>query len=103
MPSSPYHYLFKFIIIGDCGVGKSCILLQFADKRFEPSHDLTIGVEFGSRIIDIPSGRSSSSQESVDGSSEEVSCKLQVWDTAGQESFRSITRSYYKGKSHSMK
>ena len=96
MSSSPYNYLFKFIIIGDCGVGKSCILLQFADKRFEPCHDLTIGVEFGSRTIDIPSGRSSSSQESVDGSSDEVSCKLQVWDTAGQENFRSITRSYYR-------
>ena len=104
MSSSPYNYLFKFIIIGDCGVGKSCILLQFADKRFEPSHDLTIGVEFGSRTIDIPSsaGHSSSSQESVHSNNgDEVSCKLQVWDTAGQESFRSITRSYYKGKSHS--
>lgn len=98
MSSCPYNYLFKYIIIGDCGVGKSCILLQFADKRFEPSHDLTIGVEFGSRTIDIPSVRSNASLQSLDESDADiVSCKLQVWDTAGQESFRSITRSYYRG------
>ena len=76
-----YEYLFKFIIIGDSGVGKSCLLLQFTDKRFQPIHDLTIGVEFGGKII------------SVGGKD----IKLQIWDTAGQESFRSITRSYYRG------
>eukprot|EP01119_Soliformovum_irregulare_P010011 TRINITY_DN2424_c0_g1_i5.p1 TRINITY_DN2424_c0_g1~~TRINITY_DN2424_c0_g1_i5.p1 ORF type:complete len:243 (-),score=29.40 TRINITY_DN2424_c0_g1_i5:44-772(-) len=76
-----YDYLFKYIIIGDSGVGKSCLLLQFTDKRFQPAHDLTIGVEFGSRMI------------SIDGKQ----VKLQIWDTAGQESFRSITRSYYRG------
>ena len=76
-----YSYLFKYIIIGDTGVGKSCLLLQFTDKRFRHDHDLTIGVEFGSRMIRI----------------EEKDIKLQIWDTAGQESFRSITRSYYRG------
>jgi len=76
-----YSYLFKYIIIGDTGVGKSCLLLQFTDKRFQPVHDLTIGVEFGARMINI------------DGKQ----IKLQIWDTAGQESFRSITRSYYRG------
>ena len=76
-----YSYLFKYIIIGDTGVGKSCLLLQFTDKRFRHDHDLTIGVEFGSRMIRI----------------EERDVKLQIWDTAGQESFRSITRSYYRG------
>ena len=45
-----YAYLFKYIIIGDTGVGKSCMLLQFTDKRFQPLHDLTIGVEFGARL-----------------------------------------------------
>lgn len=75
-----YAYLFKYIIIGDTGVGKSCMLLQFTDKRFQPVHDLTIGVEFGARLINI------------DGQQ----IKLQIWDTAGQESFRSITRSYYR-------
>ena len=77
----PSRYLFKYIIIGDTGVGKSCLLLQFTDKRFQPVHDLTIGVEFGARIINI----------------NEQPVKLQIWDTAGQESFRSITRSYYRG------
>ncbi|KAF4660239.1 Ras- protein Rab-2A [Perkinsus olseni] len=76
-----YSYLFKYIIIGDTGVGKSCLLLQFTDKRFRPDHDLTIGVEFGARLVN------------VDGKQ----IKLQIWDTAGQESFRSITRSYYRG------
>lgn len=76
-----HQFVFKYIIIGDSGVGKSCLLLQFTDKRFEPLHDLTIGVEFGARMV------------SIDGKN----VKLQVWDTAGQESFRSITRSYYRG------
>jgi Ras-related protein Rab-2A len=76
-----YAYLFKYIVIGDTGVGKSCLLLQFTDKRFQPHHDLTIGVEFGARMI------------TIDGKQ----IKLQIWDTAGQESFRSITRSYYRG------
>eukprot|EP01023_Acetabularia_acetabulum_P013352 TRINITY_DN1641_c0_g1_i1.p1 TRINITY_DN1641_c0_g1~~TRINITY_DN1641_c0_g1_i1.p1 ORF type:complete len:210 (-),score=18.06 TRINITY_DN1641_c0_g1_i1:216-845(-) len=76
-----YTYLFKYIIIGDTGVGKSCLLLQFTDKRFQPVHDLTIGVEFGARMINLDTKQ----------------VKLQIWDTAGQESFRSITRSYYRG------
>ena len=76
-----YSYLFKYIIIGDTGVGKSCLLLQYTDKRFRHDHDLTIGVEFGSRLM------------RVNG----TDIKLQIWDTAGQESFRSITRSYYRG------
>lgn len=49
-----FSYLFKYIIIGDTGVGKSCILLQFTDKRFQSVHDLTIGVEFGARLIHLP-------------------------------------------------
>ncbi|KYQ91442.1 Rab GTPase [Tieghemostelium lacteum] len=76
-----YSFLFKYIIIGDTGVGKSCLLLQFTDKRFQPVHDLTIGVEFGARMVTI----------------DNKPIKLQIWDTAGQESFRSITRSYYRG------
>jgi len=76
-----YAYLFKYIIIGDTGVGKSCLLLQFTDKRFRHDHDLTIGVEFGTRLMNV----------------DNELIKLQIWDTAGQESFRSITRSYYRG------
>lgn len=76
----PYCTFPQYIIIGDTGVGKSCLLLQFTDKRFQPVHDITIGVEFGARLINIESDQ----------------IKLQIWDTAGQEQFRSITRSYYR-------
>lgn len=55
----------RYIIIGDTGVGKSCLLLQFTDKRFQPVHDLTIGVEFGARMVNI----------------EDKQIKLQIWDT----------------------
>eukprot|EP01130_Rhizamoeba_saxonica_P001256 TRINITY_DN1113_c0_g3_i1.p1 TRINITY_DN1113_c0_g3~~TRINITY_DN1113_c0_g3_i1.p1 ORF type:complete len:214 (+),score=61.45 TRINITY_DN1113_c0_g3_i1:45-686(+) len=76
-----YALLFKFIIIGDTGVGKSCLLVQFTDRVFQSGHDITIGVEFGARMITL----------------DKKQLKLQIWDTAGQESFRSITRSYYRG------
>lgn len=78
---SYYTYNFKFIIVGETGAGKSCLLLQFTDKRFTPIHDLTIGVEFGSRLVNV----------------EGKPIKLTIWDSAGQESFRSITRSYFRG------
>ncbi|KAH3764934.1 RAB GTPase protein B1C [Pelomyxa schiedti] len=77
----PYKYLFKYIVVGDTAVGKSCLLLQFADRRFQPVHELTIGVEFGSRTITLG----------------DTVIKLQIWDTAGQEKFHSITRSYFRG------
>ena len=48
-----YDHLIKLIIIGDSSVGKSCLLLQFTDQRFKAAHDLTIGVEFGSRTVSI--------------------------------------------------
>lgn len=75
-----YDFLLKFVIVGDTNVGKSCILLRFTDKRFRAQHDVTIGVEFGSRVVEA----------------EGELFKCHVWDTAGQESFRSITRSYYR-------
>ncbi|KAL0144687.1 small GTPase superfamily [Mucor lusitanicus] len=79
---STYNYIIKYIIVGDSGVGKSCLLLQFTDKRFYAGRELTIGVEFGTRFITMQDGKQ---------------IKLQIWDTAGQESFRSITQSYYRG------
>ena len=60
-----YAYMFKFIVIGDTATGKSCLLLQFTDKRFQPMHDLTIGVEFGGKLINVGN----------------QSVKLQIWDT----------------------
>ena len=76
-----YNFLFKFIIIGDSNVGKSCLMMQFLEKKFKRHIDPTIGVEFGSIKIQTHS--------------QEI--KLQIWDTAGQESFKSITRSYFRG------
>lgn len=84
-----YSFLFKYIIIGDTSVGKSCLLLQFTDKRFRTQHDLTIGVDFGSRMIKIDDTRS--------GVAEQRNVKLQIYDTAGQEQFKSITSQFYRG------
>lgn len=75
-----FHYLLKYIIVGDSGVGKSNILLQFVQKKFKNDHEVTIGVEFGAKNV------------SANGKI----YKVQIWDTAGQEQFRSITRAYYK-------
>ncbi|KAM9733694.1 ras-related protein Rab-1B-like isoform 2-T2 [Menidia menidia] len=74
-------YLFKLLLIGDSGVGKSCLLLRFADDTYTDSYISTIGVDFKIRTIDM----------------EGKTVKLQIWDTAGQERFRTITSSYYRG------
>uniref|UniRef100_A0A6B2LIM3 Uncharacterized protein n=1 Tax=Arcella intermedia TaxID=1963864 RepID=A0A6B2LIM3_9EUKA len=69
------------IIIGDSGVGKTCLLLQFTEHLFHSEHQVTLGVEFGTKTIHV----------------DERAVKLQIWDTAGQETFKSITRSYFRG------
>eukprot|EP00026_Physarum_polycephalum_P017277 Phypoly_transcript_18448.p1 GENE.Phypoly_transcript_18448~~Phypoly_transcript_18448.p1 ORF type:complete len:240 (-),score=38.18 Phypoly_transcript_18448:45-665(-) len=76
-----YDYLFKLLLIGDSGVGKSCLLLRFADDTYTESYISTIGVDFKIRTITL----------------EQKVIKLQIWDTAGQERFRTITSSYYRG------
>jgi len=78
-----YDYLFKILLIGDSGVGKSCLLLRFCDDTFSDGYQSTLGVDFKFKTI-------------VDAASKKVS-KLQIWDTAGQERFRTITSSYYRG------
>ena len=78
---SNYNYLFRYIIVGDMAVGKSCLLLQFTDNKFRHSHELTIGVEFGAKTLEM----------------DDKLVKIQIWDTAGQEAFQAITRTYYKG------
>jgi Ras-related protein Rab-1A len=79
--NTEYDYLFKLLIIGDSGVGKSCLLLRYTEDTFTESYISTIGVDFKINHIE------------VDGKN----IKLQIWDTAGQERFRTITNSYYRG------
>lgn len=79
--TTEYDYLFKLLLIGDSGVGKSCLLLRFADDSYLESYISTIGVDFKIRTVE------------QDGKM----IKLQIWDTAGQERFRTITSSYYRG------
>jgi len=76
-----YDFLFKFIIIGDAATGKSCLLHRFIDDKFKKDSTHTIGVEFGSKVVEV-GGKN---------------VKLQIRDKAGQERFRSVTRSYYRG------
>ena len=75
-----FNYLFKYIIIGDSAVGKSNILLRYIHDKFNEEFQSTIGVEFGAKNLKI----------------EDKIYRIQIWDTAGQETFRSITRAYYK-------
>lgn len=77
---SSYNYLMKFILIGDSGVGKSSLLFQFIEDRFKGGIEPTIGIEFGTKILEV-SGKV---------------VRLQIWDSAGQENYRSITRAYYR-------
>ena len=75
-----YNYLLKYIIIGDPSVGKSNLLMKFANNKFTEDYEATIGVEFGVKNLQI----------------DNKIYRIQIWDTAGQENFRSITRAYYK-------
>jgi Ras-related protein Rab-1A len=76
-----YEYIFKLIVIGNSGVGKSSILQRYIQKIFKESYSSTIGVDFFMKSITIG----------------DKSIKLQLWDTAGTEKFRSITTGYYRG------
>lgn len=76
-----YDYLFKIVLIGDSGVGKSNILSRFTRNEFEINTKSTIGVEFSARDIEVNN----------------KVIKVQIWDTAGQERYRAITTAYYRG------
>ncbi|XP_020101767.1 ras-related protein RABA2a-like [Ananas comosus] len=76
-----YDYLFKVVLIGDSGVGKSNLLSRFTRNHFSLDSKSTIGVEFASRTLQVE-GRT---------------IKAQIWDTAGQERYRAITSAYYRG------
>eukprot|EP01084_Bolivina_argentea_P160615 279675_1 len=76
-----YDYLFKIVIVGDSGVGKSCLLIRFADDMWTNNYIATIGVDFRFRTIQV----------------RDKTVKLQIWDTAGHERFQSINASYFRG------
>mmetsp|Transcript_5109 Transcript_5109/g.10598 ORF Transcript_5109/g.10598 Transcript_5109/m.10598 type:complete len:208 (+) Transcript_5109:769-1392(+) len=71
----------KLLMIGDSGVGKTCLLLRYANDSFSPTFITTIGIDFKIKTIQL----------------DDKTIKLQIWDTAGQERFRTITSSYYRG------
>lgn len=76
-----YDYLFKVVLIGDSGVGKSNLLSRFTRNEFSQESKSTIGVEFATRTIQV----------------DDKVVKAQIWDTAGQERYRAITSAYYRG------
>ncbi|CAN0897459.1 Ras-related protein Rab11D [Linum grandiflorum] len=80
-PEDDYDYLFKLVLIGDSGVGKSNLLSRFTKNEFNLESKSTIGVEFATKTINIDS----------------KVIKAQIWDTAGQERYRAITSAYYRG------
>ena len=75
-----YDYLAKYIIVGNAAVGKSNLLIRFTHGIFKEEYQTTLGVEFGSKNINVG----------------DKIYRIQIWDTAGQENFRSITQCYYK-------
>lgn len=81
MAKKTYDLLFKLLLIGDSGVGKTCLLFRFSDDAFNTTFISTIGIDFKIKTIELGGKR----------------IKLQIWDTAGQERFHTITTSYYRG------
>ncbi|CAB1451433.1 unnamed protein product [Pleuronectes platessa] len=75
-----YDVLFRLLMLGDSGVGKTCMLRRFTDSEFDPSHISTIGVDFKMKTLEI------------DG----LKVRVQIWDTAGQERYQTITKQYYR-------
>ncbi|KAK3985812.1 P-loop containing nucleoside triphosphate hydrolase protein [Cladorrhinum sp. PSN332] len=130
MSSAPsWDYIAKLVCIGDSGCGKSSLTIRLCEGRFVTHHDVTIGVEFGSRIVPVGPPYSTSSNSPIppstpsaengnatsgglpppptipkvtpatDSDPEQKHMKLSLWDTAGQETYKSVTRSYFRGAS----
>lgn len=81
MAKKTYDLLFKLLLIGDSGVGKTCVLFRFSDDAFNTTFISTIGIDFKIKTVELNGKK----------------IKLQIWDTAGQERFHTITTSYYRG------
>lgn len=124
MSSPPWDYIAKLVCIGDSGCGKSSLTIRLCEGRFVQHHDVTIGVEFGSRIVPVGAPHSSPAASKPGPASSSASpdappqpeglpepprqkeppppqkhMKLSLWDTAGQETYKSVTRSYFRGAS----
>lgn len=128
MSSLPWDYIAKLVCIGDSGCGKSSLTIRLCEGRFVQHHDVTIGVEFGSRIVPVGAPHSTAKKQADERSSSPSSAdspstksqpqglpepprankdppppqkhmKLSLWDTAGQETYKSVTRSYFRGAS----
>lgn len=81
MSDEDYDMIFKVVLVGDSGVGKTNILLRYTKNEFSFDSKATVGVEFGSKKFEL----------------NDYKIKAQIWDTAGQERYKSITNAYYKG------
>ena len=104
-----WDYIAKLVCIGDSGCGKSSLTIRLCEGRFSPHHDVTIGVEFGSRIVPVgppnnpsatpPAPKLSAPRATSTEPLPQQHMKLSIWDTAGQETYKSVTRSYFRGAS----
>ena len=74
--------LYKILLLGDSSVGKTCFLMRYTDNTFQEIHMSTIGLDYKLKNVQLDDGKM---------------VKIQIWDTAGQDRFRSITKNYYKG------
>lgn len=112
MSGLSWDYIAKLVCIGDSGTGKSSLTVRLCEGRFSPHHDVTIGVEFGSRIIPVGPPNSEGfipKSKTLDEipvpkapatpDAPQKHMKLSLWDTAGQETYKSVTRSYFRGAS----
>lgn len=82
MVTNACDYIYKILLLGDVNVGKTCFILSYVDEHFDDKHISTIGVDFKTKLFQI--------------NSEEI-LKLQIWDTAGQDKFKCITKNYFRG------
>lgn len=109
-PTTPWNYIAKLVCIGDSSTGKSSLTTRLCEGRFSSNHDVTIGVEFGSRIV--PVGPPANAELGINAGNADIQAtakatkpedqkkmKLSLWDTAGQETYKSVTRSYFRGAS----
>ena len=76
------EYIYKILLLGDSSVGKTCFLMRYTENTFQEIHMSTIGLDYKLKNVQLDDGRM---------------VKIQIWDTAGQDRFRSITKNYYKG------